>query len=376
MFVVSDHDFVQKGVASIAVLKAATMRTLWGCNDAIKLLNSIRFLQDQLRDWYGRLPLEAQLIQLGTAAHVPLKTSIYYLHLLHLGAVMLIFRHCLAGVRGVEDRKRLSDEQRTLMDKTLHDGLVAAQHSARMIHMIREASESVRHCWITMYIVPPLSMRTSHKSRSLTMFRRFQSYVSGMILLYNAAQLSLAGLDEATFAVNLDLASKTIEVLNFCGQLDPVARKFAISLLTHYERLREISPAGGADIPPKVHFGNPQASYHLFFAPPDDAKLHDTSRSLFEQLCNPYANENATTERQEHGARSRSSRNHTLNSHQESQDCAGSSLPGEDDTGTTITAGISNLEDGYFVGSNEPVWWSGKRSAVEFSSGATTLETL
>jgi hypothetical protein len=208
------------------------------------------------------------------------------------------------------------------------------------------------------------------------MFRRFQSYVSGMILLYNAAQLSLAGLDEATFAVNLDLASKTIEVLNFCGQLDPVARKFAISLLTHYERLREISPAGGADIPPKVHFGNPQASYHLFFAPPDDAKLHDTSRSLFEQLCNPYANENATTERQEHGARSRSSRNHTLNSHQESQDCAGSSLPGEDDTGTTITAGISNLEDGYFVGSNEPVWWSGKRSAVEFSSGATTLETL
>ena len=128
------------------------MRTLWGCNDALKMLSSIHSLQDQLRDWYGRLPLEAQLIQLGTTAHVPLKTSIYYLHLLHLGAVMLIFRHCLAGVRCVEDRRRLSDEQRTLMDKTLLDGLVAAQHSARMIHMIREASDSVRHCWITMYV--------------------------------------------------------------------------------------------------------------------------------------------------------------------------------------------------------------------------------
>lgn len=144
-------------MASIAVLKAATMRTLWGCKDASKMLDKIRFLSEELRDWYGRLPVEAQLIQLGTDAHVPLKTSIYYVHLLHLGAVMLIFRHCLAGVRSVEGRKRLSDEQQSLMNKTLHDGVIAAHHSARMIYMIRRAAQSIRHCWITMCVTPSLS---------------------------------------------------------------------------------------------------------------------------------------------------------------------------------------------------------------------------
>lgn len=117
------------------------------------MLNSIRFLQEQLRGWYGRLPRQVQLIQLGSDTHVPLKTSIYYVHLLHLGAVMLIFRHCLAGLRSTEDRERLSTEQRLLMNETLNDGILAAQNSARMIYMIRQASQSVRHCWITMCVI-------------------------------------------------------------------------------------------------------------------------------------------------------------------------------------------------------------------------------
>jgi len=372
----SEHDFVHNAVANIAILKAATMRTLWSCSDAPNLLSSIRFLQEQLRDWYGRLPQEAQLIQLGTDVHVPLKTSIYYLHLLHLGAVMLMFRHCLAGVQSAEDRKKLSDEQRLLMDKTLHDGLIAAQHSARMIHIIRQTAQNVRHCWITMCVTRTSPCHILCISQSLTFSGRFQTYVSGMILLYNAVQLSLAGLQGGDCATSLDLASKNIDVLDFCGQLDPVARKFSRSLSTHYERFREVHPAGDGDTVPQAHFARQQPSDYLLTAAPDNAELHDTAHKLFEQLCNPHANESTSTKQHEHDARSRSRQTHMSESHQTSPDGQKNVLLSEDDARTTLTPFISNLEDGYFIGSNEPNWWSAERSAVAYSSGAKTLEIL
>lgn len=126
------------------------MRTLLVCPDTPSMLGSIVHLRDQLREWYECLPPHARLIQLGTDSHIPLKTSIYYVHLLHLGAVMLMFRHCLAGLRSFEDREGLSVEQRKVMDEVLNDGILAAQSSAQMVYMIREASQSVRHCWVTM----------------------------------------------------------------------------------------------------------------------------------------------------------------------------------------------------------------------------------
>lgn len=146
----NEHDFVHGVVASIAVLKARTMRTLWACSDVADLLTSIHNLQGQLREWYERLPLTVQLSQMGTDVHIPLKTSIYYVHLLHLGAVMLMFRHGLAGLQASKDRTALSVEQRILLDKTLDDGIMAAQQSVRMVHLLRESSRSVRHCWVTM----------------------------------------------------------------------------------------------------------------------------------------------------------------------------------------------------------------------------------
>jgi hypothetical protein len=63
---------------------------------------------------------------------------------------MLMFRHCLAGLRPFEDREGLSVEQRKVMDEALNDGILAAQSSAQVVYMIREASQSVRHCWVTM----------------------------------------------------------------------------------------------------------------------------------------------------------------------------------------------------------------------------------
>lgn len=152
MSLTSDHDLVHGIVAKIAVLKAKTMRKLSRCPDAANLLVSIQSLRNQLRDWYEALPPEAQLLQLGTDTRIPMKTSIYYVHLLHLGAVMLMFRYCVSGLKSEGSRSKLNEEERKIAGETLSDGLLAAQQSARIVSLIRDASQSVRHCWVTMYV--------------------------------------------------------------------------------------------------------------------------------------------------------------------------------------------------------------------------------
>ena len=149
----SEHDLVHGVATTIAILKATAMRMLWTCSDVPALLHVIHSLQERFGDWYEHLPDAAHLIRLGDKGQTPLQSSIYYVHLLHLGAVMLMFRHCLAGLQFPGDRESLSSEQRSTMHAALDDGLQAAQQSARMTFLTREFSPSVRHCWAMMCVV-------------------------------------------------------------------------------------------------------------------------------------------------------------------------------------------------------------------------------
>jgi hypothetical protein len=146
----NEHDLVHGVATTIATLKATAMRMLWACSDVAELLHAISGLQGRFGDWYQNLPEAAQLIRLGDDAQTPLQSSIYYVHLLHLGAVMLMFRHCLAGLQFSGDRESLSIDQKTTMHAALNDGLQAAQQSARMTYFTQRFSPSVRHCWTMM----------------------------------------------------------------------------------------------------------------------------------------------------------------------------------------------------------------------------------
>lgn len=143
----SEHDLVHGVATTVAILKATAMRMLWTCSDVPALLRVTKDLQEKFSDWYEHLPDAAQLIRLGDNTQTPLQSSIYYVHLLHLGAVMLMFRHCLAGLQFPQDRERLSREQRSTMHAALNDGIQAAQQSARMTYLTRQFSSSVRNCW-------------------------------------------------------------------------------------------------------------------------------------------------------------------------------------------------------------------------------------
>ena len=149
----SEHDLVHGVATTLAISEATAMRMLWTCSDVPALLHVIQGLQGKFGDWYEHFPDAAQLIRLGGDTQTPLQSSIYYVHLLHLGAVMLIFRHCSAGLQFSGDRESLSSEQRSTMHAALNDGLQAAQQSAWMTYLTRQFSPSVRHFWTMMYAV-------------------------------------------------------------------------------------------------------------------------------------------------------------------------------------------------------------------------------
>lgn len=370
---ISEHDLVHNVAATMAVLKATTMRMLWACSDVPGLLLSLRDLQEQLGDWYGRLPFEAQLAQLGGDGQTPLKSSIYYVHLLHLGAIMLMFRHCLAGLQFPGDRESLSAEQKSTMNAALNDGLQAAQHSARMTFLIQRVAQSLRHCWTMMY-VPPfpwLCLGCAITDRSY----RYQSYVSGMILIYNATQLRLAGFSERHCANSFDLASKVVDGLEFCKELDPVARQLTTTLSGHYQCLRGAdSHLEDPDDPPDSE--PPQLSDYLFNVSTEGEELHDTSCGLFEELCNPYADGETLIRLHENNPEMTSRTNATPRFPWKSRCWQGYAGSRFGEAPVAITPEISNLEDGYFYGTREPSWWLVKRTSAAIPLASPTLEVV
>lgn len=167
----------------------------------------------------------------------------------------------------------------------------------------------------------------------------------------------------------MDMAAKAIDVLSFCKGLDPVARKFTASLALHYECLQGVS--GTPNLAEAVL---PQSSEYLFNKSPESALLHDTSSQLFEQLCNPYADEGAMAARLENNAHGRS--RPSGSSQSQWGPTEGSIQAVGDEKKARITPHISNLEDGYFVGASEPSWWLAAQSSAAYSLGAKTLKIL
>jgi hypothetical protein len=187
-----------------------------------------------------------------------------------------------------------------------------------------------------------------------------------MILIYHAAQLRIAGFSQEYCTKSFELAKKVVDVLEFCQKRDPVARKFFMSLLRHYEQLQQTDPAGpGTDI--QSDSADPQPDVYLFAACPEDTPLHVTSEELSRQLCNPYADEGTMDPQQMTGSALSSDPSGTAQRRRISQmEEVGGAPDGQTVRGTMMPV-MPNFEDGYFVGSSEPSWWLAKRTCATYS---------
>jgi hypothetical protein len=192
-------------------------------------------------------------------------------------------------------------------------------------------------------------------------------------LIYHTAQVRLAGYDEKYCAMSCDLASKVVDGLNFCKELDPVARKLTATLTGHYESLRDAELL--ATVTDESDDNSlPQSGDYLFNASPASAALHDTLSEIFEQLCNPYADGEALAVEPEIPPDLPPRSRRTSRFPWKSRRWEGYMGSGYGEAPLAITPEISNLEDGYFVGSRDPSWWLAKRSSASQHYASRTLE--
>ncbi|KAI1429321.1 hypothetical protein F5Y12DRAFT_710226 [Xylaria sp. FL1777] len=200
-------DMVQIEMTKIAVLKAKILHMHLAFKYlAAEPLNSM--IQD-LQDWYEQLPPQMQLQNLsGRDVTHEVRRSIYHVHLLYLGANMLLFRRIVAENIKVRRRRDINlsplwQMSSDLLSKQGPIALGAANMSARILKLLLDENGIFQRCWLVI----------------------FQSYTSCIIILHAVLRNLVSSLVHS-YKDEMENARLCLVTLAYCGSADPVADRF------------------------------------------------------------------------------------------------------------------------------------------------------
>jgi hypothetical protein len=134
----------------ISMLKADILRMHLAFKDLTDL--ALESIMADLQEWYHRLPPSMSLATLGEST-LPdaVRRSIYYVHLLYLGAIMLLYRR----VASQFNRTKVADDKRgkrfeQLMLNHAEEGVLAAKTSSRVLNLLLGQVGCFKRCWVIM----------------------------------------------------------------------------------------------------------------------------------------------------------------------------------------------------------------------------------
>ncbi|PHH92774.1 hypothetical protein CDD83_5180 [Cordyceps sp. RAO-2017] len=286
-------------MAKIALLKAKILRMHMAFKDLTVAVTQI--IMDDLQGWYDQLPAELHLSSLldeRGVYDVHVRRSIYHVHLLYLGAIILLHRRVASQfmqsrrLHGRHDRDKLPNPLTGVVRIHAEQGVLAAERSASIIGLLLGEDGVYKRCWLVI----------------------FQSFASCVIILHSVVQKQLFDMDRASWTGALGAARRCLDALDFCATDDPVAAKFALKIRPFYHTLEAqaseeptataSSGVAGPDCggPAAQDDGAPLSSPeetdakagYLFFIPPrSSSKLAQISVSLMEILCRPFGDPDA-----------------------------------------------------------------------------------
>ncbi|KAB5575416.1 hypothetical protein GE09DRAFT_592539 [Coniochaeta sp. 2T2.1] len=213
-------DTVQVEMTKISMLKANILRMHLAFKDLTEL--AVQAIMTDLQEWYHKLPQEMALSTLGHS-DLPdsVRRSIYYVHLLYLGAIMLLYRRVASQYnRSVAEGNDADGQQKffeQLMLNHAEQGVLAAKTSSRILGLLLNQVGCFKRCWIVI----------------------FQSYTSCVVLLHCIAQKQVHGMIASSWEDDLLHAKTCLDTLSYCGTLDPVALQFHARLYQIYQTLSQ-----------------------------------------------------------------------------------------------------------------------------------------
>lgn len=139
-------------MTKISMLKADILRMHLAFKDlTAHVLESV---VNDLQNWYNHLPEGMKLATLGQDLPDSVRRSIYYVHLLHLGAIMLLYRRVACQyIRsfGMDPQHDMfwKPFERQMLDHA-EQGVLAAKTSSRVLGLLLGQTGCFKRCWVVM----------------------------------------------------------------------------------------------------------------------------------------------------------------------------------------------------------------------------------
>ncbi|KAL5592299.1 hypothetical protein FOBRF1_013325 [Fusarium oxysporum] len=263
---------VQTEMTKISLLNADILRM----HLSIKELPSqaIASINKDLQDWHNQLPRQMHLPNLYREdLSVQVRRTILATHLLYLGATMLLYRRIASlfvQLSGIGHRHGIlwKPMENTFLNH-VDQGVTAATHSARILGLLRAEAGIFKRCWLII----------------------FQAYTSCVVLLHSVAQKQVHLFPRSFWEDDLSQARICLDIVSFCGTVDPVALKFQDCLDPIYDELASYSrPSTSISSP-----SDPLSLAYMFGIPSTaDADRAGLSLKLLIMLCQPFGNFDST----------------------------------------------------------------------------------
>ncbi len=117
-------------------------------------VQAIRGVELELHDWYRQLPAEMQLIDLMEGQRLPdmARWSIFHIHLLHLGAIMLPFQRIASQhARAQQESGNTTwTPPQEMLCRHAYQAITAARQSARILSLLMAEMAVFKRCWLVM----------------------------------------------------------------------------------------------------------------------------------------------------------------------------------------------------------------------------------
>ncbi|EFX02393.1 ankyrin repeat protein [Grosmannia clavigera kw1407] len=203
----SIEEAIEAESAKIAVLTVEILRVHFAFKE-ITVLSFESVLRD-LQSWHNKLPFQLYLANLNDSLLSPeTQREASRLHLMHLGAIVLVYRRMASQFSCIENtqasRQILVQGLDGIPDSLLRQGIAAARTTARILSHLVDSQRIPRRCWVVI----------------------IQAYTCCIVILHVVAQRQLHRCHPDTWEGDLQLARVCLQVLNYSGAVDDVAKEF------------------------------------------------------------------------------------------------------------------------------------------------------
>ncbi|KAL2406452.1 hypothetical protein ABEF95_015578 [Exophiala dermatitidis] len=221
-------DIVQNEMTKAAVLSALIMRDVHHAKCAIVTRETLAMYRSRLEEWLLNLPDFMKLAHLVDGVETDKNIrAVFLVHLLFMHTLMLLYRSELVALAHTSQAEAEAKAEKAFI--TAQEFLDPCLWSARQVGRILKIAQSqeliLSKCW--------MFINTSYCTANVLL------YFSANRLLY---QQPNSGEIETTTTVEDDLAATAIciDVLEFCGRYDDVAKQYLATIAPLNNELQDI----------------------------------------------------------------------------------------------------------------------------------------